>query len=83
MQLTVHVPDDMIEAVKSKLPPPEAGVLEAVALDAVLGFLMKLEDSTATGEKPNSLSQLLNFIFRLQEKRSSSALNAFGNPLWW
>lgn len=43
MQLTVHIPDDMIERVKDKVPPPEPGLLEAVALDAVLGFLLKLE----------------------------------------
>ena len=30
---------------KGKLPPPGMGVLEAVALDAVLGFLSKLESS--------------------------------------
>jgi hypothetical protein len=44
MQLIVHVPDDVIERVKDKLPPPEMGVLEAVALDAILGFLHGLED---------------------------------------
>jgi hypothetical protein len=43
MQLTIHVPDDMLEKVKDRLPPREAGVLEAVALDAILGFLLKLE----------------------------------------
>jgi hypothetical protein len=48
MQLTVHVPDDMLEKVKDKLPPPEVGVLEAVALDAILGFLLKLDE----GNKP-------------------------------
>ncbi|MFZ0959563.1 MAG: hypothetical protein WAO35_01560 [Terriglobia bacterium] len=51
MQLTVHVPDDMIEKVKDKLPPPEVGVLEAVALDAILGFLMKLEGPSKTTEQ--------------------------------
>jgi hypothetical protein len=45
MQLILHVPDDMIEKVKGKLPPPEVGVLEAVALDAVLAFLLTLEDA--------------------------------------
>jgi hypothetical protein len=45
MELTIHVPDDMLESVKEKLPPPEMGVLEAVALDAVLGFLLKLGGS--------------------------------------
>jgi len=45
MQLMIHVPDDIFERVKHKLPPRESGVLEAVALDAVLGFLTKLQDS--------------------------------------
>jgi hypothetical protein len=45
MQVIVHVPDDMIEPVKDKLPPPETGVLEAIALDAILGFLSRLEAS--------------------------------------
>jgi hypothetical protein len=45
MQLTIQVPDDILESVKDKLPPRETGVLEAIALDAVLGFLMKLGDS--------------------------------------
>lgn len=47
MRLTVHVPDDLIEKVKDKLPRPEVGILEAVALDAILGFLMKLENAGA------------------------------------
>lgn len=50
MQLTIHIPDDIVEAVKDKLPPPEMGILEAVALDAVLALLMRLgnqEDSNA------------------------------------
>jgi hypothetical protein len=51
MQLTIHVPDDILERVKDKLPPRETGMLEAIALDAVLGFLMKLGDSgIANGE---------------------------------
>ena len=45
MQLIVHVPDDMIEKVKDKLPPPEVGLLEAVALDAILGLLLKLDET--------------------------------------
>jgi len=51
MQLTVHVPDDMIEKVKDKLPLPEVGVLEAVALDAVLGFLIRLEGTPKAESK--------------------------------
>jgi hypothetical protein len=45
MQLIIHIPDDLIERVKDQLPPPEMGVLEAIALDAVLGFLMKMGPS--------------------------------------
>jgi hypothetical protein len=50
MQLTVHIPDDLIEPVRDRLPPPEMGMLEAVALDAILGFLMKLEDMAEESE---------------------------------
>ena len=39
MQLTIHVPDDLIEKVKDQLPPSEMGELETVALDAILDFL--------------------------------------------
>jgi hypothetical protein len=52
MQLTLHVPDDLIESVKDKLPPPEMGMLEAVALDAILGFLLKLEISEEVDSEP-------------------------------
>lgn len=48
MQLTIHVPDVMLDSVKDKLPPPAVGILEAVALDALLGFLRKF----GTGEFP-------------------------------
>jgi hypothetical protein len=43
MQLTIHIPDDMIAKVRQKLPPPEMGMLEAVALDAILGLLARLD----------------------------------------
>ena len=45
MKHIVQIPDDIVERVRHKLPPPEVGILEAVALDALLGFLQKLEDS--------------------------------------
>ena len=52
MQLIVHIPDDLIEQVKDKLPPPQMGMLEAVALDAILGFLHKLQEApNVTGGK--------------------------------
>jgi hypothetical protein len=40
--LVINVPDDLIEPVQGKLALGPTGVLEAVALDAVLGFLMGL-----------------------------------------
>ena len=42
MQLVINVPDDFVEPVKDKLASGPTGVLEAVALDAVLSFLTKL-----------------------------------------
>lgn len=45
MRLTIEIPDTAIEPVKDKMPPPESGVLEAIAVDAVLGFILGLEDS--------------------------------------
>ena len=44
MQLIVHVPDDMIVKFRDRLPPSQMGLLEAIALDAILGFLDRLDD---------------------------------------
>ena len=41
MRLVIEVPDSVIEPVKDKLPPH--GVLEAVALDAVIDFVLNLD----------------------------------------
>jgi hypothetical protein len=77
MQITIHVPDDMVEEIKDNLPPPESGVLEAIALDAVLGFIMNLGEPVQGRESndarhsplpPNPLSQLLAFLFKLQHE---------------
>jgi hypothetical protein len=43
MKITVHIPDDLIAEVKDRLPPPELGMLEAIALDAILGFIDRLK----------------------------------------
>lgn len=45
MQLVIHVPDDFIEPVKSKLENGPTGVLEAIALDAILGYLDRLHEA--------------------------------------
>jgi hypothetical protein len=37
----------MIDAVKDKLPPPEMGVLETIALDAIIAFLTRLDERAA------------------------------------
>jgi hypothetical protein len=49
MKLIVDIPDDLIEQVKEKLPPPESGMLEAIALDAILAFLQRLKHGTNPG----------------------------------
>ena len=41
MRITIEIPDRVLQPVLDKLPPD--GVLEAVALDAVLDFLLKLD----------------------------------------
>jgi hypothetical protein len=48
MQLIITIPEEIVARVKDKLPPFQMGVLEAVALDAVLGFLSKLENAPYT-----------------------------------
>ncbi|WP_159450482.1 hypothetical protein [Bradyrhizobium mercantei] len=48
MKLTVHIPDELIAEVKDRLPPPEMGMLEAIALDAILGFIGRLKSTFAT-----------------------------------
>ena len=42
MRLTIEIPDQVLAPVKDKLPPE--GVLQAVALDAILDFILKLEN---------------------------------------
>jgi hypothetical protein len=51
MKLEIHVPDDMLEQVKDKLPSRESGLLEAIALDAVLGFLLRLDEDVRSGQE--------------------------------
>jgi hypothetical protein len=42
--IVIHIPDDLIDPVKHKLPPPRIGVLEAIVLDVILDFLDRLSD---------------------------------------
>jgi hypothetical protein len=44
MILTVNIPDDIFEDVKDKLATQPTGVLETIALDAVLHFLQTLRE---------------------------------------
>jgi hypothetical protein len=50
MELTIRIPDDVIEPYRHVLPPPEMGLLEAVAVDAILGILERLASSS---DEPN------------------------------
>jgi hypothetical protein len=51
MQLTIYVPDDFVDPVKDTLARQPTGVLEAVALDAILGFLNELGKSSSPGQR--------------------------------
>jgi hypothetical protein len=46
VHLTVHIPDELIERVKDKLPAPKMGLPEAVALDAILGSCTEARTDT-------------------------------------
>lgn len=48
MKLKLHIPDDLVERVKERLPHA-TGVLEAIAVDAILEFLRKLDDPALPG----------------------------------
>jgi hypothetical protein len=48
MQVTIQVPDYILEPIKDRLSPELTGMLEAVALEAILGHLDLLLDSTIT-----------------------------------
>jgi hypothetical protein len=49
MQLTIHIPDNVLAEYRHVLPPPETGILEAVAVDAILAALSRFA-ATAQGE---------------------------------
>lgn len=42
MKLIVHVPDSLVEPVKAKLESGPTGVLETVALNAIIDYLQRL-----------------------------------------
>jgi len=42
MQLTLNIPDDLFDDVKDRLSALPSGVLESIAMDAVLGFIENL-----------------------------------------
>ena len=50
MQIVINVPDDFVEPVKDKLAVMPTGLLETIALDAILKFLMKMAEDSP---KPN------------------------------
>jgi hypothetical protein len=51
MQLTIHIPDDLFDDVKDKLAAQPSGILETVALDAILGFLDRLRDDGSSRQR--------------------------------
>jgi len=51
MQLTIQLPDDLFDDVKDKLASQPSGVLETVALDAILAFLDALRDGGSSNQR--------------------------------
>jgi hypothetical protein len=49
MQLTINIPDEVLAEYRNVLPPPEMGILEAVAVDAILAALSRFA-ATEQGE---------------------------------
>jgi hypothetical protein len=48
VQLVLNIPDDFIDPVKEKLAAGSTGILEAVAIDAILKYLMILDSKTSS-----------------------------------
>jgi hypothetical protein len=53
MQLTIHIPDDLFDDVKDKLAAQPSGILETIALDAILGFWTGLETMARPAKEPD------------------------------
>lgn len=51
MQLTINIPDVLLDDVKHELASQPTGVLETIALDAILGFLNRLRDRRSSNQR--------------------------------
>jgi hypothetical protein len=54
VQLTIHIPDEVLAEYRHVLPPPELGLLEAVAIDAILAALERMANSRSAIQAPDS-----------------------------
>jgi len=52
LQLTIHIPDEVIEPYRDVLPPPEMGLLEAIMVEVVLSALQRMADARARQSPP-------------------------------
>lgn len=50
MEIRIVVSEDMVDPVRELLPPPGMGILEAIALDAILSYFDRLKKS----QQPNA-----------------------------
>jgi len=46
VQIVINIPDEFIEPVTEKLATGPTGILESIALNAILGYLMKLSENS-------------------------------------
>jgi len=54
VQWTIHIPDEVIADYGVSLPPPELGIFEAVAVDAILAALQRMAAAAATKGAPDA-----------------------------
>lgn len=52
MQFTIHIPDEVLDEYREAMPPPELGLLEAIAVDAIIASLQRLQAARAEKGEP-------------------------------
>lgn len=54
MEIRIVVAEDIVDPVRELLPPPGMGILEAIALDAILSYFDRLKKSQQTNPASKS-----------------------------
>lgn len=54
MEIRIVLSEDVVDPVRELLPPPGMGILEAIALDAILSYFDRLKKSQQTNPASKS-----------------------------